>query len=46
MATLPWPQEAAEICHVARLGGGLTLPQSSLGVGDQVLMKIFTKFFT
>lgn len=46
MATLPGPQEAAEICPVARLGGGLALPQSSLGVGEQVLMKIFTNFFT
>lgn len=43
---LPWPQEAAEIRHVARLGGDLALPQSTLGVGEQVLMKIFTKFFT
>lgn len=28
MATVPWPQEAAEVGHAARLGGGLTLPQS------------------
>lgn len=34
------------IRHVAQLGGDLALPQSTLGVGEQVLMKIFTKFFT
>lgn len=44
VAMLPWPQEAAEICHVAGLGGGLALPLSTLGGGAgcyENLHKIF-----
>lgn len=42
MATCAWPQEAAEIGHMAGLGGGLTLPQSwKWGVGDRFLWKFF-----